>query len=84
MPMFVLQELFRQQGFEVSLAEVRHMGLLKKDHIRAILDEPRVAGAWDAHHGQRPIEQDVERTVREVCSTADRGHIACGFTRRNL
>lgn len=60
-PVVVLQELFLQHGVEVSLEEVRrHMGVLKKDHIRAILDEPRVADVWAVQHGKQPVEQDVE------------------------
>jgi phosphonoacetaldehyde hydrolase len=41
------------------------MGRLKKDHIRTILEQPRVSAAWKSLHGAAPREQDVERLFTE-------------------
>ena len=61
-PVLVLKGLFSSNGVEITSAEARRdMGLLKKDHIRAILAQPRVAEAWAGRHSVRPTEQDVER-----------------------
>jgi phosphonoacetaldehyde hydrolase len=61
-PVAVLRELFEGEGVGITDEEVRrHMGLLKKDHIRAILEGPRVAAAWTARRGAPPDEGDVQR-----------------------
>ncbi len=36
------------------------MGVLKKDHIRAILSMPRVREAWTQKTGRTATESDVE------------------------
>jgi len=60
-PVAVFQEVFRDSGVEVSVAEARSpMGLMKKDHIRAMCAMERVAGRWRAVHGRTPDEADVE------------------------
>jgi phosphonoacetaldehyde hydrolase len=41
------------------------MGLLKKDHIRSILQLPRVSETWAIRHGARPGEKDVEELYAE-------------------
>ena len=61
-PVAVLRELFEREGVDITAEEARrHMGLLKEDHIRALLGEPRVAGAWANRYGARPTERDVLR-----------------------
>ena len=59
-PTVVLHELFAERGVAVSISEIRrHMGLLKKDQIRAICANPRVRAAWSERHGGPPSEEDV-------------------------
>lgn len=61
-PVRVLQQIFADQGIQVSEDEVRRdMGLLKKDHIRTLLGYPRIRGAWEDQHRHFPGESDVER-----------------------
>lgn len=61
-PVRVLQQIFADQGIQVSEDEARQdMGLLKKDHIRALLGRPRIRAAWEEHHRHIPGEPDVER-----------------------
>jgi phosphonoacetaldehyde hydrolase len=61
-PAVTFQEVFRQNGVEISTPEARGpMGLPKKDHLRAIAALPRVADRWREAHG-RPIgEAEIDR-----------------------
>src|SRR5262249_14611649 len=65
-PVLCLKEIFLEHGIEVTGAEIRRdMGLLKRDHIHRILNQPRVSEAWTARHGSRPSDQDVERLFED-------------------
>jgi phosphonoacetaldehyde hydrolase len=60
-PIRVLQKIFADRGIEVTDEEVRRdMGVLKKDHIRALLGLPRIAGLWERHYQRVPQESEVE------------------------
>ena len=60
-PIRVLQQVFAGRGIQVSEEEARQdMGILKKDHIRALLNYPRIRVTWLEQHGQAPRELDVE------------------------
>ncbi|MFZ0800179.1 MAG: phosphonoacetaldehyde hydrolase [Terriglobales bacterium] len=60
-PVHVLQQIFADRGIQVSEDEARQdMGLLKKDHIRALLGYPRIRAAWEEKHRHVPGEPDVE------------------------
>jgi len=60
-PIRVLQKVFADRGIEVTDEEVRRdMGVLKKDHIRALLRLPRVAGRWERRYQRVPGENEVE------------------------
>ena len=60
-PVHVLEQIFAGRGIQVSEDEARRdMGVLKKDHIRALLDSPRIRAAWEQQHGHVPGEPDVE------------------------
>ncbi len=60
-PVRVLQKIFADRGVEITEKEARRdMGLLKKDHIRALLRTPRIAEAWRQRYQQTPAEHDVE------------------------
>jgi len=65
-PVAALERLFQENGVAITKAEARQdMGLLKKDHIRAILAIERVAGEWTRERGRKPNEDDVERLFTE-------------------
>jgi phosphonoacetaldehyde hydrolase len=60
-PMGVFVRTFKQFGVEVSVEEARGpMGLPKWDHIRAMLDQTRIAAAWTKAHGAAPTDRDAD------------------------
>jgi phosphonoacetaldehyde hydrolase len=60
-PVIVLQELFARHSIELTSDEARRdMGLLKRDHIRAILSLPSVHEKWRAAAGRDPANEDVD------------------------
>jgi len=60
-PARTIQRLFEQAGIYLTEAETRRdMGLPKKEHIRAILSEPRVQEAWRALRGWLPKTADID------------------------
>ncbi|WP_428560239.1 MAG: phosphonoacetaldehyde hydrolase [Solidesulfovibrio sp. DCME] len=64
-PVAVFLEVFKRQGVAVTAAQARKpMGLMKKDHVRAMTRDPEVAAAWRAVHGRAPDENDVEAMYR--------------------
>ena len=65
-PIRVLQKIFADRGIEVTEDDARRdMGVLKKDHIRSLLNIPHIAGKWQARYGQAPAEKDVESLFAE-------------------
>jgi phosphonoacetaldehyde hydrolase len=59
-PVLALQTLFSNHGIEVSTGDARRdMGLLKRDHIQAILALPGISAKWSAITGHEPGEADV-------------------------
>lgn len=66
-PVVALCELFASVGVPVSEAEARtHMGMAKRDHIRALLTLPRVSTAWRAKKGVIASEADVDALFANV------------------
>jgi phosphonoacetaldehyde hydrolase len=60
-PVAALQDVFAGAGVPVTVVEARlSMGIAKKDHIRCILQLPRVADAWESASGTAPCEGDVD------------------------
>ena len=60
-PIRVLQKIFADRGIEITEEEARRdMGVLKKDHIRALLGMPRIAGEWQRRCRRAPGEPEVE------------------------
>jgi len=66
-PVAVFTEVFRNVGVEVTIAEARApMGLMKKDHIRALCGMETIAERWQRIHGRLPNKGDVEALYCEV------------------
>ena len=60
-PVIAMQQAFQAEGLAVAVEEVRaDMGRAKRDHVRAILNTPRVTAAWIAAKGAAPGESDID------------------------
>jgi len=60
-PMGVFVKAFAQFGVEITVAEARGpMGMAKRDHIKTLLAQPRIAAAWKAGHGAAPTDADID------------------------
>lgn len=65
-PVLALQALFARHDIALSTEDARRdMGLLKRDHIRAILALPNVRSQWSATTGREPAETDVASLFAE-------------------
>jgi phosphonoacetaldehyde hydrolase len=61
-PMSAFRSVFEHEGVTISVAEARApMGLPKRDHIRAIGYQPRVAKVWQDVHGHAFGDADIDR-----------------------
>ncbi len=61
-PVQAFVEVFRHFGIEPTMEEVRKpMGMLKRDHIRTILQMERISGLWKEKYGADWTEDDVEK-----------------------
>lgn len=59
-PLHVFLKVFDEQGVSITYRQAREpMGLLKIDHIRAILSMPEVAANFEKTHGRAWNEDDV-------------------------
>jgi len=66
-PVQALIDAFASHGVEITAAQARRdMGMAKRDHIAAILDDPDVAAVWAARRGAPPVMQDGESVYRAL------------------
>jgi phosphonoacetaldehyde hydrolase len=66
-PVAVFLEVFKRRGVEPTIEEARGpMGLMKKDHIRAMCNTPSLAERWASVHGKAPGEDDVDAMYLET------------------
>ena len=60
-PVNVFISIFEEVGVEVTMEEARRpMGMLKIDHIRTMLEMPRISALWQVKQGRAFTEEDVE------------------------
>lgn len=60
-PVQAFVEVFKHFGVEPTMEEVRQpMGMLKKDHIRAMLNMERISNLWENKYKRKWTEEDVE------------------------
>lgn len=60
-PVNAFLEIFKQAGVEVTMEEVRlPMGMLKRDHLKAMLQMPRISQRWEEKHGRILEEKDID------------------------
>jgi phosphonoacetaldehyde hydrolase len=61
-PVVAFLEAFRRERVEITRNEARaFMGTYKKDHIRSLIELPRIRDRWREVHGEIPDESVVER-----------------------
>jgi len=66
-PVHALLEAFRRHGVQLTEAEARRdMGKAKKDHVRALLDDPKIAAAWEEASGRAPSPANCETLIAEL------------------
>ncbi|MBU3142762.1 phosphonoacetaldehyde hydrolase [Clostridium sp. CF012] len=60
-PVNIFLEIFKAFGIEVTMAEARApMGILKRDHIKAILEMQRIRKMWQEKYGRDFNEKDID------------------------
>ena len=60
-PVQAFVEVFKHFGIEPTMEEVRKpMGMLKRDHIKTMLQMDRIADLWQKKYGRAWNEQDVD------------------------
>src|ERR1700721_2345414 len=65
-PVLALKTLFAKHGIALSMEDARRdMGLLKRDHIQAILALPNIHAEWRALFGKGPGAEDVSSLFNE-------------------
>jgi phosphonoacetaldehyde hydrolase len=65
-PVIVFMEVYKRKGVEISIEEARApMGTHKRVHIAAISSNEGVARRWEAVHGRKPNDCDVEEMFRD-------------------
>lgn len=60
-PVQAFAEVFHAFGMEVTMEETRKpMGMLKRDHIKTMLEMPRIKRLWKSAHGRAVTEADID------------------------
>jgi len=60
-PVNVFIKIFTEASVDVTIAEARvPMGMLKRDHIKAMLEMPRISKIWEEQYGRCFNEQDID------------------------
>lgn len=66
-PVMPFVEAFARRGVTVTVEEARRpMGLMKRDHIQAMLASPDVAAKWRKAFGREPTDGDVQELYLEL------------------
>jgi phosphonoacetaldehyde hydrolase len=66
-PVAVFGDVFKKYGVDVTTAEARaFMGLMKKDHVRAMCKMESVADRWKQVHGRRPDDNDIDDMYQDT------------------
>ncbi len=66
-PVLALIDAFHRHGVAITEPEARRdMGKAKADHVRALLDDPRISAAWAQVNGRAPSAADCAALVVEL------------------
>ena len=64
-PVNVFLKIFKNAGVEVTMEEARlPMGMLKRDHIKTMLQMPRISQRWEETHGGTFTEADIDELYK--------------------
>ncbi len=64
-PLVAFRGVFALEGVRVTLAQASApMGLDKRSHLTAMIEDPMIAAEWERVHGSRPTRADVDRLYR--------------------
>jgi phosphonoacetaldehyde hydrolase len=59
-PVNAFLEIFQKAGVEVTMEEIRlPMGMSKRDHLKTMLQMPRISRLWEEKHGRKFAEKDI-------------------------
>ncbi|HVU90519.1 MAG TPA: phosphonoacetaldehyde hydrolase [Pirellulales bacterium] len=65
-PVVPFVEALGHFGVQVTIDEAREpMGLGKRDHLKTLLQMPRIREQWQARHGRAWTEEDLDRAYHE-------------------
>ena len=60
-PVNVFIEIFKQAGIDVTMEEARiPMGMLKRDHIKTMMEMNRISDLWKEKYGRLHNEEDID------------------------
>ena len=60
-PVHAFMEVFRAYGMEPTMEETRKpMGMLKRDHIKTMLEMPNIKAKWFEKHGRPVTDADID------------------------
>ncbi len=66
-PVIALKQAFAKRGVQLSDVQARRdMGKAKVDHVRALLQDPVVAGDWMRVRGGAPLESDIAALMSDL------------------
>ena len=69
-PVLAVMNVFRSFDVPVSTAEARGpMGMAKRDHLRTMLETPRIGAQWREVHGAPADEQAIDRLYERFLET---------------
>lgn len=72
-PVAVFIDVFHARGIELQLEQVRApMGMAKREHIRTLLEDPKIRRVWRDRHGRDVRESDTEELYREFLDEQER------------
>ena len=79
-PVQAFAEAFGEYGIQPTMDEIRGpMGMLKRDHVRTMLEMERISGEWERIHGRAFTQEDVEQVY--LLSESKILGLAGGFTK---
>ncbi len=65
-PALAFVELFAKEGVEITVEQARGpMGIDKREHIAALLDDAEIAATWREEHGAAPTRAEGDRLFEQ-------------------